>query len=780
MILKENPELTSTSTSESPSPVLAPESTPQDPPQVLALQDPSSISIPDDTPTALTTQHSFSALKPDDTPHPSDTPTTLTTQGLSSDLTPGDISIASTTQDLSGSKSGKPLPHAPLGDTFTASTTTQDLSSVSKSGDTPQASLQVLTLQNSSASTPCDTCLPLTTQVLSFGSKTEKPLPDTPGGTLAASTMQDLSSASKSEDPLHTFDWESAQLDLGSIVATEQDLSSTHSGTLPVYNILLLGPSQSGKSSFLEHVKQYADPSYAINMTNIGSGNLSHTEVVHCEVVTTTLPIYKLFEDDGFEFNTRSIKDERSFKRFLGRDDDLKLRPVEIPGSPKVQFRIFDTPGLNDTNGKDMKNIANTFSALSEVGHLNLIIIMDSHNVPLIPSLKDAFKTYFDLFEDLKGLITVVHTHAPNKHRVPGMNARFDDKLKERSECFNQLVGRKIPTKRIDCDPEETGPPNLCMTRNAIREILEMAKVKAAVTLNATRVCKTRTMVNVDRCASDTYKTMLKENVDNLAKCQNEHQKRIIESQKLTAEAQTLIFESQDLITKIYTLERAIKKKKGEIAEYDTDELLPLFEDRFDEQVDFFGWFRDLAGRSYYEHTMDFPEQEYTIDEIDVAQQEIEVLWQSGGRGEKSWSVKFKRHRFKTGYYHVVLKMKKSTKYKVDIEKWKADLEKREAEKDRLMTDLENMKQKSAVLDAQGTILSLDLSLDTAEELKGEIEICREILDVTTAKTLPLKLFMELAAADVYKGGHPIDDAKVLGNFLRRRFENARSQPDRK
>ncbi|KAF9356776.1 hypothetical protein BGX34_009762 [Mortierella sp. NVP85] len=502
-------------------------------------------------------------------------------------------------------------------------------------------------------------------------------------------------------------------------------------------------------------------------MGRIGSGNESHTEVVQCEVVTTILPVYKLFEENDLEFNTRSIKDEGSFKKFLNRDD-FELYPIRIPGSPEVQFRIFDTPGLNATNGKDIKNIASTFSALSEVGHLNLLIIMDSHHVPLTPPLKDAFKTYFDLFEDLKGLITVVHTHAPNKHRVPGMNVRFDDKLKVRSECFNRLIGRKIPTKRIDCDPEERGPPNLCMTRNAIREILEMAKVKATVRLNTTRVCKTVAMMNVDRCAIGTYTTMLNKNVDNLEKCQNEHQKRVIESQKLTAEAQKLILESQGLTTKIYDLESAIKKRKGEIAEYDTDELLQLFESRFDEQVDFFGWFYDLAGRSSHEHTVRFPEQEYTIDEIDVAQQEIMVLEQTGGQGEKAWSIRFKRNRFRTGYYHAVLKMKKSTKHKVDIGKWKAELEEREAEKGRLKKDLEDKEQKSKALEAQ------------AEELKGLIEICREILDVTTAKTLPLKLFMELAEASVYQGGHPIDDAEVLGNFLRRRFENARSQPDRK
>jgi len=512
---------------------------------------------------------------------------------------------------------------------------------------------------------------------------------------------------------------------------------------------------------------------------NIGSGNVSHTRVAHDEVVTTTLPIYKLFENGSFEFDTRSIKDEKSFRRFLDRDDaDLKLLPVEVPGSPKVRFRIFDTPGLNDTNGDDLKNIASTMSALSEVGHLNLVIIMDKHYDTLTASQKDAFEAYLDLFEDLKGLIVIVHTHSPNKCRIPGMNILHDKKLKGRSEFYNNVMGREVPTKRIDCDQSETGPVHKCMTLNAIREILEMAKVKAAVTLNTTRVRKTRTMVSVDRRVHTTYTTKLKENDDNLVKCRIEHQQRIIESQVLTAETLKLIVESQNLAPKFDHTERKIKKLKEEIAEHDTDELLPLFESRFDEQVNFFGWFHDLAGRSNHEHTMHFPEQEHTIDKIDVAQQEIKVLDQTGGEAKKSWSVRFKRHRFKTGYYHAVLKMKKSTKHKADIEKWKADLERGEAEKDRLTKDLENMKQKLDALKAQGTIVSTDLPSNSVDGLKDEIEICRQIIDVTAARTLSLKLFVELAQADVYQGGHPIDAEARLGNFLRERFENAQSLPD--
>jgi hypothetical protein len=57
----------------------------------------------------------------------------------------------------------------------------------------------------------------------------------------------------------------------------------------------------------------------------------------------------------------------------------------EVPGSSLKRFQIFDTPGLDDPNGYDSRNLARIFSALSEIDQLHLIVLMDSHYVPMIP-----------------------------------------------------------------------------------------------------------------------------------------------------------------------------------------------------------------------------------------------------------------------------------------------------------------------------------------------------------------------------------------------------------
>ncbi|KAG0240871.1 hypothetical protein BGX31_001580, partial [Mortierella sp. GBA43] len=92
--------------------------------------------------------------------------------------------------------------------------------------------------------------------------------------------------------------------------------SVTTQAAIKVCNILLLGPTQSGKSTFLEHVRQYANPSHKIDETYIGYGNKSHTKEPRVEIIETTLPEYKLYED-GMEFKYSNIRDLKAIKKFL-------------------------------------------------------------------------------------------------------------------------------------------------------------------------------------------------------------------------------------------------------------------------------------------------------------------------------------------------------------------------------------------------------------------------------------------------------------------------------
>lgn len=512
-----------------------------------------------------------------------------------------------------------------------------------------------------------------------------------------------------------------------------------------MYNILLLGPTQAGKSTFIESVKLYADPSYVVDTGRIGSGNESCTSNVHVEVVTTSLPIYRLYDldDDNREFDTSRIKDEKAFKKFLAREDALELLADEEPDATKVQFRIFDTPGLDDTKGNDIQNIAKVLSALSGLNELHLVLIMDSHHVPLVQSQKAAFSTYFDLFQRLKDLMTIVHTHVPNQHRFPGTNSKIDRKLKERSEFFNGIAGREVPSKRIDCDLDEEGLVHVCLTRNAIREILEIALIKTPVTVRTTHVHKLPTMIAVDDLVHGRYNVRL----DSVVKARDSRSK---------------LSEAAQLLLKIEATKREVEKRTQLLRQHDTDEPILLFEQRFGEEITFIGWFQDLFGRANEVHTMEYSHPEFTIHSVNARQQSIDTLHESGGKGNKHWSVQFKRHPFRPGYYHAVLNMTSSTKYQKEIMRWKSELNAWNKTMDDQIKEHIGL---SVVAQQNAGDLSEDL-----EQLKSKTCKYEMILDLTGAKTLSVDMFLELANAGVYQGSDVERNANALDAYLAGKF----------
>ncbi|KAK3820266.1 MAG: hypothetical protein J3Q66DRAFT_336696 [Benniella sp.] len=518
------------------------------------------------------------------------------------------------------------------------------------------------------------------------------------------------------------------------------------SNSTPTYNILLLGPTQAGKSTFIESVKRYADPSYVINTERIGTGNESCTSEVRVEEVTTNLPIYRLYDlaDGNREFDLSRIKDERAFKKFLARDDDLSLQAEVEPDSANVQFRIFDTPGLDDTHGNDIPNIAKVLSALSESNEIHLVLIMDSHHVPLIPSQKEAFKTYFNLFQRLRDLMTIVHTHVPNQHRFPGTNSKLDNKLKERSEFFNGIAGVEVPSKRIDCDLEEEDPAPLCLTRNAIREILEIAMLKTPVAMNRSHIHKLPTMAAVD----DFVRRRFEAKLDAVIKARDSRSKQN---------------EADQLLDKIEEAKREVQKWDQLLRQHDTNELHQLYEKRYGEEITFIGWFQDLFGRANEVHKMEFPHQEFTIHNVKVGRQWIDVLDESGGHGQQFWSVQFKRHAFRPGYYHVVLNITSSTKYYKEIAQWKPQLE-------TWTKTLEDLKTEHIRLKVLAEMNIGDPSQDS-EELREKKSKYEMILELVGSDTLPVDLFLELANAGVYQGTEVNRSADALEDHLAKKFE---------
>ncbi|KAI8349810.1 hypothetical protein B0O80DRAFT_141141 [Mortierella sp. GBAus27b] len=502
--------------------------------------------------------------------------------------------------------------------------------------------------------------------------------------------------------------------------------------TLPIYNILLLGPTQSGKSTFIEFAKKYADPSYTINTRLTGAGNWSWTQEVRSEVVVTNLPIYKLYDrdesdgstDGGQEININAILSQsilKPFKKLLDRDDDLEARPEVIPGSEWVRFRLIDTPGLDDTQGDDLRNLCKIFKALSTVNKFSLVLIFDA-NQAFLKSQVEAFETYFRLFEELNGLTIIVHTKVPNINRHSSKKA-LPDKLAERSKFFSKIAGRSIPATWIDCDVEEHGPANTCLTRNTIRNILEIAMFKTPISRNKTSIRKTPKMAAMDNVLHE--------------QCQKKFQ-----SAKVSFAA---LNEIDQLYIEIRKTEQQIRCMEKSIENYDTDDPVVLFEECFGEEWRFFGRVKT--------HILEFPSQEFTIIKKTMVQRSIKLLDETGGQGEKHWHLRFSRESFATGLFYVNLSTTSRIKHKKRIKEWNGILDSLKS----ILNDLRKRQseQENIARGGGGETGSSELK----QQLEFELALYSMIIGHAKADNLPAGLFLELANAGIYQNCSNVDQS---------------------
>ncbi|KAF9278116.1 hypothetical protein BGZ74_003171, partial [Mortierella antarctica] len=278
--------------------------------------------------------------------------------------------------------------------------------------------------------------------------------------------------------------------------------------TQKTYNVLVLGETQSGKSTLIEHIRRYADPEVVFNTGAIGTGFLSHTQKVTIETVTTNLPGYQVVDKKNKNAKVNYGEYMKKYKDEYDYEDALNVRKgLESTRGPArlqetVKFNLIDTPGLNATGGDDEKHVQGIFGGLIEAKTIHLLIITISSG-PFTQGLQDAIKCYVDMFPDFNGIIAFVHTHFDYKdfHHARKQASKA---IELRTERLHDIMGRTtFPHFKIDCDIYNKKPIRDCITQNTIQKILELATFNQPVNMLHTVVNKTRKMRDIDNVLKD-------------------------------------------------------------------------------------------------------------------------------------------------------------------------------------------------------------------------------------------------------------------------------------
>ncbi|KAG0032577.1 hypothetical protein BGZ81_010627 [Podila clonocystis] len=426
-------------------------------------------------------------------------------------------------------------------------------------------------------------------------------------------------------------------------------------------NVIVIGETQTGKSTFVEAVRQYGSTNHtiAIDKAKIGQGTVSFTKDVARTRVETDLPSYNVIEAPANVpvgayptqkkiINTDALMDkEKTWEDYEERINvrkGLTLERVTPNSNTLYQFDLFDTPGLNDTNGEDEVHINTIFQALKRLDKIHLVLVMVGPN-PFTLGFQSALKCYMNVFPEFQGVIAFVHTKVDYTNLHP-QRRDFRHTFEEKKGLLHAIMGRSnCQHFLIDCDFESKKPIRTSITFNTVRRILALAPYNVPVNINKHSLRKTPKMMAMDRIIVNKYSAMIEAIVVTLS-TKNDFQGSILR-------------QVYELKTKLNTL-RA-EKKEGEdfITEYDTKDFVMIHECRFDEQ-----WRLVHVIRPQH---MSLPRQEHKISKVALLKEATEVLAEKGGEGHYVWEIEFQRQSFNDGVLHAKLYTTSADRYRFAI-----------------------------------------------------------------------------------------------------------------
>ncbi|KAG0075852.1 hypothetical protein BGZ93_011146 [Podila epicladia] len=515
------------------------------------------------------------------------------------------------------------------------------------------------------------------------------------------------------------------------------------------YNILFLGEVQSGKSTLIESLKRYADPNYIFDTTNIGDDTAPHTQNVSVSMIRTNLPSYFISRSaetsgqgrvDLFELLQN---DQEDYEDELNEREKYHLERNKSTAT-EVMFNLIDTPGLNNTSVLDLKTISTTFNALEPMSPINLVVVCITSN-PFTESLTESIKAYSSFLPEFNGNMVFVHTNI-DYVRLHNDDRQFAHALEDRKRILQELVGRDSAVHfLIDNDIDSNRPVRECITHNTLRELLAMGQVDPPNSIPVRKLKKTEGMRIVDGILRFKYSqkiTYLEEALDHHNQTRYSVQERL-----------------DSIKAKIAEREKQLQQIREYLRVNDNDSLELIHEELYQQDFSTLNMMEG-AGPMYYPGRKRAVEPgflHHVIDHIDIRTQNIEVLQETGGKGQEFWAVKFRRRKRQNGIYHVKIYITRRKKFTNEIVQRKAQMDLVKE----LLEDSKADLQSFETLHAQAEVPELEEDLRTYRYLHARV----------SESMLSNRIFQALVDAKVYVRDYSESAANLEKFYLTRRLE---------
>lgn len=300
--------------------------------------------------------------------------------------------------------------------------------------------------------------------------------------------------------------------------------------------VLIIGPTQNGKSTFINKLRSLAlDETPAVA---VGDG--VHSETKMCTHRDLILPLTNWKLIDRMTGNDVPIpKDEHKLFSTIWRgttSSKCRIAPVD-PTGPVVQLKVIDTPGLDDSDGDDNKNIEEVLRYLNEMSkipdsYISSIIFITVHGAPFSNSFQKIYRYYEQCMPNLFGSLAIVSTRFSvmnwsqkyKKYGTPGIPRPESESAKaqmmqERRTDFAKTFNRDPMHFFIDNKPNEERLLEELLTRNTISDIINFVASQSPMEIEQMMLVKFDHNVAIDAKLStilSTARTIWAEEEDRL------------------------------------------------------------------------------------------------------------------------------------------------------------------------------------------------------------------------------------------------------------------------
>jgi GTPase SAR1 family protein len=288
-----------------------------------------------------------------------------------------------------------------------------------------------------------------------------------------------------------------------------------------VIRVLVVGTTQSGKSSFISYAHKYenhfANKTEELTSLKVGTGDVSITSQVTTYPMTIQPIHYSIQEESKQYFLSNETSVDNIIQ--LVRQEKMCLRdsPEPIAETEPMRIEFIDTPGLDESKEQDEQHILDIIEVIQAFQEITAVCFVVSANQPLSSSFLQFFKYYRTMVPELGNNLFVVHTKW-------GLRERYEEsnKIRERNLLFLERTEHKCAHFYINTVPDDILNPTLEAYDNAIScstmtSILQYLIAKDNVKIDAVRYHKSNNIKRLEAKIDVYCKSLISGYTDGVA-----------------------------------------------------------------------------------------------------------------------------------------------------------------------------------------------------------------------------------------------------------------------